>query len=504
MSAIPSLFRIMALRDADSLHLETGKIPELRRRGRVEPMALPALEAELVEDFVHRVTTDTDRAMLQVGSVAVTFVDPDGAPYTVSVHRAGAGYQLVGRRVSSGRAAPLPRPAAAPSAPREREVPGEAAGARAAAPAIEPAREAAGAPLAALALGPTLAGAVASAHQRGASDLFVSTGRGAMARLGGALQPLEGVHTDEEELWALLRAAELRARARAPGRPGEAGSADFGAEIDGVRVRCNVFAHLEGVALAVRVLSDAPPALHELGLPAGVEGALGHRHGLILVCGPTGSGKSTTCAALLQHLDTLRPAHVITLEDPIEARLRFRAGLVHQRELGAHFDSFAGGLRAALRESPDVLFLGELRDAETIAAALTAAETGHLVLATLHAPDAAGALDRVLDAFEDGRQRQARTQLAGALRMILTQRLVPRQRGGRVVAAELVPVTPAVANILRKGELQTLATAIQSGREAGMVPLERSLAQLVRAGLISQAEAQRACLDPALLRSQLG
>jgi twitching motility protein PilT len=173
--------------------------------------------------------------------------------------------------------------------------------------------------------------------------------------------------------------------------------------------------------------------------------------------------------------------------------------VIHQRELGVHVPSFATGLRAALREAPDVILLGELRDRETISAALTAAETGHLVLATLHAPNAAGAIDRMIDAFPEGTQRQIRWQLAAVLRTVITQYLLPRRDGGRAAAVELVPVTAAVANIMRKGDLHTLPTAIQSGRDAGMIPLERSLARLIDSGSVSPQVVRRIAADHDLL-----
>jgi twitching motility protein PilT len=557
VSVIPSLFRIMALRDADSLLLETGQVPEMRRRGRSEKMAMPALEPELIEGFVHQVTTEADRASLDQSSIAVTFADGEGAAYTISIHRAqrggAAGYQLVARRTAlASKAAGGPAAPAGAASPSLLHAPagedarapsthgaaaatagasggGSGGSARGAAERVaeaapsarvgwqggggaggEGGREAlrggwsggarGGASPSEL-LGPSLIAAIAEARQRGASDLFLSTGKAPRLRISGALEGLHGDELDEQELVALH--AALAGGHHGVARHGDLGSADFAVEVHGVRARCNVFAHEGGVGLAVRLLRDEPPSLAELGLPPMVATAVEHREGLVLVCGPTGSGKSTTCAALVRQLDEARAVHVITLEDPIEYRLSPRRGLVHQRELGTHVSSFAAGLRAALRESPDVILLGELRDAETVAAALTAAETGHLVLATMHAPNAAGAVDRILDTFDEGRQRQARTQLAGSLRMVITQQLLARQGGGRVAAAEVVPVTPAVANIIRKGELQTLATAIQSGREAGMIPFERSLAQLVQRKLVSEAEARRVAPDPQLLRAQL-
>jgi twitching motility protein PilT len=265
-----------------------------------------------------------------------------------------------------------------------------------------------------------------------------------------------------------------------------------------VRLRVNAFAHLGGAAIAARLIRDQVPGLSELGLPAELAAIVDHRDGLVLVCGPTGSGKSTTLASLIDLLDQRRAAHVITLEDPIEYRFTARRCLIHQRELGTHMQTFAEGLRAALREAPDVILLGELRDKETIAAALTAAETGHLVLATLHAPNAVGAVDRLIDTGAPA------GRLGACLKTIVTQYLVPRKDGGRAVAAEVVPVTAAVGNIIRKGELQTLPTAIQSGRDAGMIPLERSLARLVETGAVAPAVVKKLAADHDLLTSLAG
>lgn len=512
----------MALRDADSLHLESGQVPQLRRRGKVEPMAMPALEPELISGFVAQVTTEADRGSLDGSSVAVTYVDGEGAAYTVTIHQTQqvpAAYQLVARRTAlakSGKAAGGLASSAAGGAPVAADrvaatarsaAAGAGGGVEDVAPRAALAASASSSWLSARAaselVGPGVAAAIAGARERGASDVFLSTGRPPRLRVDGALLAMPGFGEGHGELDDELCALHAALAGASPSATRDAGSADFSIEVHGGRARCNVFAHLEGVGLAVRLLRDEPPTLAELGLPPQVASAVEHREGLVLVCGPTGSGKSTTCAALLRQLDHARAAHVITLEDPIEYRLAARRGLVHQRELGTHASSFAAGLRAALREAPDAILLGELRDAETVAAALTAAETGHLVLATMHAPNAAGAIDRILDTFDEGRQRQARTQLAGALRLVVTQLLLPRQGGGRVVAAEVVPITPAVANIIRKGELQTLATAIQSGREAGMIPLERSLAQLVQRRQISEEEARRVAQDPQLLRAQL-
>ncbi len=485
MSAVLSLLRVMSLRDADAIVLEAGKIPTLRRRGQVESLAMPALDAEMLADFGRGLLAGRTLE----GPLVVPFVDPDGAAYAITVEQVSAGLRLVARKSAKPSA---PKPAPPPVAP-PRTISAATEHAAVAAPAAEatsaaPVHASARADVIAR-LGHLLGPAVAIAREHNASDVVLSTGQAPRMRVEGRLELLD-LHSDDAELAACV--AGLGA--------GDAGAgADVGLELAGVRVRVNAFDHLGGYAVAARLIRDEVPGLAALGLPAELGPIVEHRDGLVLICGPTGSGKSTTLASLVAQLDERRAAHVITIEDPIEYRFRPQRCLIHQRELGMHVPSFAAGLRAALREAPDVIVLGELRDRETIAAALTAAETGHLVLATLHAPSAVGAIDRVIDAFPEPGQRQIRQQLASALRVIVTQYLLPRRDGGRVAAIELVPVTHAVANIIRKGDLHTLPTAIQSGREAGMIPLERSLARLAESGIVAPAAMRRIAADHDLL-----
>ncbi|HSN30969.1 MAG TPA: PilT/PilU family type 4a pilus ATPase [Kofleriaceae bacterium] len=464
----------MTLRDADAIVLEPARIPQLRRRGNVEALAMPALDPQLLAEFAQPLLAGQSLAS---GPVMVTFRDGDTL-YPVTIEETAAGLRIVVRKPSIKKPAAPPAPEARVPSPEPR-----VAAAVAAAEAYDPAppRPVRGPRLAEL-----LQAAVEAAHERGASDLFVSTGRGASIKRDGRLETID-VAIDDEQLAACV------------GELAHAGRADLSLELGGVRLRVNAFVHLGGCAIAARLIKDTVPGVAELGLPDEVASLVELRDGLVVVCGPTGSGKSTTLAALVDLLDQRRAAHVITLEDPIEYRFAARRSLIHQRELGTHVASFADGLRAALREAPDVILLGELRDRETISAALTAAETGHLVLATLHAPSAAGAIDRIVDAFPETQARQTRGQLAGCLRAVVTQYLLPKRSGGRALAVELVPVTPAVANIIRKGELQTLPTAIQSGREAGMIPLERSLARLE--GVVAPQVLRRVAADHDLLGS---
>ena len=489
MSAILSLLRVMTLRDAEAIVLEGGKVPSLRRRGQVEQLAMPALDPQLLAEFAAPLLAGKPAE----GAVSVAFEEPGGGHYQIAIDRAPAGLRIVVRpaKPATAPAAPAaapvavaePKPSAWWAQPAKPTAAAPAPGATPPSRRDDDAASAARVAEGIARLAQLIAPVIAIARERGASDAIVSTGS-VRLRIDGRLETLEFPVAD----------AELAGCVAALGS-----NTDHSLELAGTRLRVNAFDHLNGVGLVARLIRDTVPGLGELALPPELGELVEQRDGLVLVCGPTGSGKSTTLAALIDLLDQRRAAHVITLEDPIEYRFTPRRGLVHQRELGIHIPSFAAGLRAALREAPDVILLGELRDRDTIAAALTAAETGHLVLATLHAPSAAGAIDRMIDAFPEGQQRQIRWQLAAVLRSVVTQYLLPRRDGGRAPAIELVPVTAAVANLMRKGDLQMLPSAIQTGRDAGMIPLERSLARLLDAGTVAPQVVKKFAADHDLL-----
>ncbi len=459
----------MTLREAEAIVLEPGKVPSLRRRGMIEALAMPALDAAQLAEFAAPLIGGKELP------VTAMFADPDGGTFQCAFEKVASGIKLVAR---AAKLPAKPAPAPAPKAPAV-----AAPVVVATEPVVHDTTEILGR------LARLLAEPVALARERGASDVLASTGQAVRLRVDGLVEPID-VALDDRELAACVTAL--------------GSNTDHSLEIDGIRLRVNAFDHLGGYAVAARLIRDKVPSLADLSLPPELGNVVEHRDGLVLVCGPTGSGKSTTLAALIDLLDQRRAAHVITLEDPIEYRFVARRCMIHQRELGLHIPTFAAGLRAALREAPDVILLGELRDKDTIAAALTAAETGHLVLATLHAPSAAGAIDRVIDAFPDVQQRQIRWQLASSLRTVITQYLLPRRDGGRAVAYEVVPVTSAVANIMRKGDLHTLPTAIQSGRDAGMIPLERSLARLIDSGAVSPQVVKKIAADHDLLAALQG
>jgi twitching motility protein PilT len=335
-----------------------------------------------------------------------------------------------------------------------------------------------------------------------ASDVHLLDGDVPVVRVDGRLRALPNA---APVVLARLLGPGLMAEAERRIATGASADLSFGVEGTG-RFRLNVFRTSGGLAAALRVLRGAPPSLAQLALPVPLDDLVDLPHGLVLVCGPTGSGKSTTLAALAHDALERRAAMVITLEDPIEYALGGRGGkgLVRQRQVGRDVKDFATGLRDALREDPDLLLIGEMRDPETISLALTAAETGHLVLASLHSRSAASAIERIVDTYAPERQQQIRVQLADALRVVVAQRLVPRAGGeGRVIALEVLRGTHAVANAIREAKTAGIQSAIQAGKRDGMLPLERCLADLVQRRQISLDDARAVANDPMGLTSYL-
>jgi twitching motility protein PilT len=277
----------------------------------------------------------------------------------------------------------------------------------------------------------------------------------------------------------------------------QVGESDLSYAIPGVgRFRVNAFKQRGTVALAIRLIPERIPTFDELGLPEVVAHLARRPRGLVLVTGPTGSGKSTTLAAMIDLINSESRLHIITLEDPIEYVHRHKKSLVNQREIGRDSLSFAAALRAALREDPDVILVGEMRDLETIATAITAAETGHLVLATLHTTSAAQTIDRIIDVFPPHQQQQVRLQLAGALEGVIAQQLLPRRdRPGRVAALEILVATPAIRNLIREGKTHQIISHLQTGARYGMQTLDMALRNLVRTEVIGREEALARAAD---------
>lgn len=321
-----------------------------------------------------------------------------------------------------------------------------------------------------------------------ASDIHLSVLSPPMLRINGNLTPMERAPLTEEwmrkQIEGLLGVDVLNDVLTSFNR-------DAGFSYGSVRFRINVGADMHGLTLAIRRLPNRIPSFDDLGLPESVRRFCELERGLILVTGPTGSGKSTTLACLLSHIALHQPRHILTLEDPIEFVLPARKAVVHQRELKLSFTSFSDGLRQSLRQDPDVILVGEARDPDTIRAAVTAAETGALVFATLHTYDAASALGRIVSSYPEGEQEQVRSQIAYVLKGVVSQTLLPAVSGGRVAAYEVLVSTPGVANNLRKVDgLLQLRQLIATGVKQGMQTMEMHLAQLVRRGLVPEAEAE--------------
>jgi len=281
---------------------------------------------------------------------------------------------------------------------------------------------------------------------------------------------------------------------------------DFSFESEGgLRYRVNVFHQQKELATAIRVLRDDIPTLEELHLPEAIRKLAEQPRGIVLVTGPTGSGKSTTLAAMIDYINVNRRAHIITIEDPIEYVHKSKNCLVHQRELHRDVGSFADALRSAMREDPDVILVGEMRDFETISAAVTAAETGHLVFSTLHTTGAAQTIDRIVDVYPSHSQGMIRSQLSGVLRGIITQTLLPlADNSGRTVATEILIGNDAVLNLIREGKFHQLGSTMQSNAELGMHTLAGDLANLVRQGRITRETAEKAVNNKAELMQYLG
>ncbi|MEO8437110.1 MAG: PilT/PilU family type 4a pilus ATPase [Chloroflexota bacterium] len=329
---------------------------------------------------------------------------------------------------------------------------------------------------------------------RGGSDLLFAPGAEPTARVAGALIRLAEEPLTADDSMSIARALagprwdELVARRELDF------SFSFG---DLSRVRANLFFQRGTLAGALRFVPYLIPSLESLGVPAVCEDLINRPNGLILVTGPTGAGKSTTVAAMIDRINQVRAVHIITIEDPIEYIHHHQRSMVVQREVGSDTFTFAGALRSALREDPDVVQVGEMRDLETIAATLTIAETGHLVFGTLHANDTAQAIDRIVDVFPPEQQRQIQIQLSQTIAAVIHQRLVPRADGsGRVAAFEVMLGTPAIRNLIKEGRSNQLRNILSTGAAYGMHTLESDLRRLVREGVIAQDIAAAETLHP--------
>ena len=323
----------------------------------------------------------------------------------------------------------------------------------------------------------------------GASDLHLSVGSVPMVRINGAMKSLNMDVLSQADMESMLPQVMNEDQQKLFHDRKEI---DFSAKLDGKgRFRVNFFNQINGLAGVFRTIPDKIKDFDDLGIPPFMRDLAMLDRGLVLLTGPTGSGKTTTLAAMVDHINTTKPCHIITIEDPVEYFHHTNESLINQRELGANTHSFANALRAALREDPDVILVGEMRDLETISLALTAAETGHLVLSTLHTSSAVKAIDRIIDIYPAGQKDQIRSMLSESLEAVIAQKLLRRKGGvGRILAAEIMVASVAVRNLIREDKIYQIPSVIQAGGKSGMQSLDQDLQRLMHKGLIDRETAQ--------------
>ncbi|MEC9307295.1 MAG: type IV pilus twitching motility protein PilT [Candidatus Neomarinimicrobiota bacterium] len=331
----------------------------------------------------------------------------------------------------------------------------------------------------------------------GASDLHLSVGSVPMVRINGTMKPLDMEPLLEDDMESIIPQVMDEDQIQVFQEKKEI---DFSASLDGKgRFRVNFFNQVKGLAGVFRTIPEVVKDSEELGIPPVLMNLALLDRGLVLLTGPTGSGKSTTLAAMVDHINIKRKCHIITIEDPVEYYHHTKESLINQRELGANTHSFANAMRAALREDPDVILVGEMRDLETISLALTAAETGHLVLSTLHTSSAVKTIDRIIDIFPPGQKGQIRSMLSESLEAVIAQKLLPTKDGkSRVPACEVMIATTAIRNLIREDRIYQIPSIIQSGGVEGMQSLDQDLQRLVTQGSIERKTAKGIAENPKL------
>jgi twitching motility protein PilT len=342
---------------------------------------------------------------------------------------------------------------------------------------------------------------IALGADKGASDVHFSRGIPVKYRIDGVLQNADEYALTKEdcERYAEELAGDEYKQIES------IGELDSSATLAGHRVRINLFRQQGAVSGALRILSDDIPELSSLGLPPVISNFVQWQKGIILVTGETGSGKSTTMASILNQINHTRREHIVTLEDPIEYIYHPDHCLINQREIGTDTKSYADGLRAILREDPDIILIGEMRDGETIETAMTAAETGHLVFATLHTNSAVDSVDRIVGTFPADKQPQIRMQLSTTLKAVVSQQLLRRKEGhGRAAACEVMIVTPAIRNMIREGRTPQMQSALLSGASLGSISMDNGLIDMVHKGIISSEQAMEACADVDYMKKNIG
>lgn len=326
------------------------------------------------------------------------------------------------------------------------------------------------------------------AVKRGASDLHLVGGELPMMRISGELESLDEKPLNNKELSAEINSLLTKDQQE---KYAEEKELDLGYQLGDIRFRVNLHQQAENIGLSARIIPTDIPAPKDLRFEPALLEMTKLLDGLVLVTGPTGSGKTTTLASMIEEINKTRKAHIVTIEDPVEFIYKDKKSLIEQREIGVDTKSFANALKHVLRQDPNVILVGEMRDPETIAVVLTAAETGHLVFSTLHTSSAAEAIERIVDVFEGSRQKQILIQLSAVLRGVVAQQLLPSKDGSRVPAREILINTSAVANLVRNNDISQIKSAIQTGAKEGMSTMENSIKQLLKEGLITEEVAEK-------------
>jgi twitching motility protein PilT len=483
VARLDKLIQVMHEQRAEGLQLAVGKPASLMQNGSVRAITREPLSDSQIQGLVREIASAETASQFGFAEVSFAYRAPSGE---VQVDlKPGANGAAVLRPVSPAAAAP----------PASRSASAPPASAAKTSPTAKPARQDPGEPRAAM---DALFRIVV---QAGASDLHLRTGEPPMLRLHGELarhaqQPLAGERL-EAMLLSIMTTREIE-------QFRETGDTDWAYEIDGLaRFRCNAGRDRFGAMGVFRVIPNQIRTAEEMGLSREVQNLCYLTKGLVVVTGPTGSGKSTTLAGLVDLMNRTRTDHILTIEDPIEFVHPSKKCLVTQRQVGLHTTSFKHALRAALREDPDIILVGEMRDLETVAIAIETAETGHLVFGTLHTTTAASTIDRIIDQFPADRQSQVRVMLSESLRGIIAQNLCKKMGGGRVAAREVLLTIPAISNLIREGKTFQIPSIMQTNRKAGMVTLNDALMELVDARLVEPREAYMKAVEKSVFAAAL-
>ena len=492
MARLDPLLQALADRNAEELVLAQGCRPSFRFGEELQPVS----KQELSEAQITALLSELSDQIQPGAAIAPTgrfhSLLPDGRPFVCQIDNGGSGFRATVRRDTEAAVAAEAVAVPADPASVRTETPAQATDSAGAAPAIATLRPGE----------PEINALLRQMVALGASDLHLSADETPMVRVDGDMTRLAGVSKMEpdrthELIWAILPEKNVDEYERT-------NDTDFAHEIEGVaRFRANIFRDRKGTGAVFRTIPTKVLTAADLNLPAATLDLCQLTKGLVLVTGPTGSGKSTTLAAMVDHVNRQRSDHIITIEDPIEFVHQNQKCLVNQREVHNHTDGFKKALRAALREDPDIVLVGEMRDLETIAIAIETAETGHLVFGTLHTTSACSTVDRIIDQFPADRQAQIRMMLSESLRGVISQTLLKRTGGGRIAALEILIVTAAISNLSREGKTFQIPSMMQTGKKHGMQMMNDALLDLIRHKLVDPEEAYRKAIDKTSFVSQL-